>query len=408
MVAIDEYLAIVGESEIDGIKQLAGLIKGEKVVHVNATPYGGGVAEMLRRVVPLAQSLGISASWQTIRGNEEFFSITKRLHNALQGDASVGISEGEWKKYHDIAEFNSSILSLDGDVVVIHDPQPLPLINFKKGGKWVWRCHIDTSSPNMGVWSRLSGMVNMFDASVFSMERYIPKDLEIQALIDHPTIDPLSPKNEPLSADQIEKVLLRYGLDPERPIIGQVGRYDPWKDPIGAIKVYRSIKSEMSSVQFVMIGSFAKDDPEGSEWYNKTVSFAGKDKDCFILSNLDGVGDIEVNAFQRGFSAALQMSIREGFGLTVTEALWKGVPVVATRAGGIPLQVIDGVTGFLVSNYEEAAGKLRHLLKKRWLARELGQAGMRHVRLNFLITKGIMDYIRMHIELVGKSKATAR
>ncbi len=402
MVRIEDYASIVGESEVEGIKQLAELVKGEKVAHVNATPYGGGVAEMLNRIIPLARSLDIDANWQTLKGDAEFFTITKKMHNALQGNQGVAIGEAEWKHYFDTVRFNSSVLNLEGDVVVIHDPQPLPLIDYRRGGKWAWRCHIDTSSPNASVWDPLMELIRRYNIAIFSLERYIPKSLDTQVLIDYPTIDPLATKNAKIGISEIEKVLNRYGVDPARPIIGQVGRFDPWKDPLGAMEVYRMVKGRIGTAQLVLIGSFAKDDPEGKEWYDKAMAFAAKEKDIFVLTNLDGVGDFEVNAFQRAFSVALQMSKREGFGLTVTEALWKGVPVIGTRAGGIPLQVIDGTTGYLIGNYQEGAEKAVLLLKRPWLARELGQNGMRHVRLNFLITKGIMNYLRMHIELVGK------
>jgi len=401
-VRIEDYASIVGESEVEGIKQLAELVKGEKVAHVNATPYGGGVAEMLNRIIPLARSLDIDANWQTLKGDAEFFTITKKMHNALQGNQGVAIGEAEWKHYFDTVRFNSSVLNLEGDVVVIHDPQPLPLIDYRRGGKWAWRCHIDTSSPNASVWDPLMELIRRYNIAIFSLERYIPKSLDTQVLIDYPTIDPLATKNAKIGISEIEKVLNRYGVDPARPIIGQVGRFDPWKDPLGAMEVYRMVKGRIGTAQLVLIGSFAKDDPEGKEWYDKAMAFAAKEKDIFVLTNLDGVGDFEVNAFQRAFSVALQMSKREGFGLTVTEALWKGVPVIGTRAGGIPLQVIDGTTGYLIGNYQEGAEKAVLLLKRPWLARELGQNGMRHVRLNFLITKGIMNYLRMHIELVGK------
>jgi trehalose synthase len=402
MVKVDDYAPIVGEGEVEGIKQLAELIKGEKVVHINATPYGGGVAEILSRIIPLAKSLDIDANWQTLKGDTEFFTVTKKMHNALQGNQEVALSEAEWRHYFDTVRFNSSILNLEGDVLVIHDPQPLPLIEYRRGGKWAWRCHIDTSSPNLRIWGPLMELVQRYNIAIFSLEKYIPRNLETQVLIDHPTIDPLATKNAGISVSEIEKTLNRYGVDPERPIIGQVGRFDPWKDPLGAIAVHRMVKARVRAAQLVLIGSFAKDDPEAAEWYEKAMAFAAKEKDVFVLTNLDGVGDLEVNAFQRAFSVALQMSKREGFGLTVTEALWKGVPVVGTRAGGISLQVIDGATGYLIDNYEEAAEKTALLLKKPWLARELGQSGRRHVKLNFLITKGIMNYLRMHIELVGK------
>jgi len=402
MTDIGDYASIVGAEEVAGIRQLANKVRGERVIHINATHFGGGVAEILTRTVPLARSLGLDISWQTIKGDERFFSITKEIHNGLQGKEGKLLTDGDWSAYLNTVKDNFASLDLGGDLVIIHDPQPLPLVSFKRGGKWVWRCHIDTSQPNDSVWEGIAGLVKKYDLAIFSMEKYIPKNLGIGALVDHPTIDPLAPKNVKMTPDEVQGILEKYGVDPERPIIGQVGRFDPWKDPLGVIRTYRLIREKIPSVQLLMIGSFAKDDPEAAEWYGKTVDFAGGDRNIFILSNREGVGDMEVNAFQRAMSVALQLSIKEGFGLTVTEALWKGVPVVAKRAGGITLQVIDGSTGFLVDSYEEAALKTTMLLKRAWLARELGDRGEDHVRMNFLITKAMRNYLRMHIELVGK------
>lgn len=403
MVVIEDYVSIVGKGEVESIKELAEHVKGAKVLHVNATKFGGGVAEILSRVVPLARSVGLKAEWETIQGDKEFFWVTKKIHNALQGDESVFLDGEMIRLYLDTNKRNASIICNDAEVVIIHDPQPLPLIDNKKDGKWVWRCHIDTSNPNMEVWSRLSGYVRRYDAAIFSLERYIPKDLAgMKVLIEYPTIDPLSGKNVQLSPNEIQGVLERYDVDPERPIVGQVARFDPWKNPTGVIDAFRMVRNDLEDVQLLMIGSFARDDPEGEEWYNKTVKYAGEERGIHILTNLDGVTDKEVNAFQRSFTVALQLSTREGFGLTVAEALWKGVPVVGTKVGGITLQVIDGVTGYLVNSIEDAAERIRLLVKKPWLARELGYAGRQHVKLNFLITKGLKNYLRMHIDLVGK------
>ncbi|MEM4657476.1 MAG: glycosyltransferase [Candidatus Methanosuratincola sp.] len=402
MARIEDYAPIVGEGTVETIRKMSENIKGERAVHVNATSYGGGVAEILSRMIPLASSLGIDVTWETLKGDIDFFKVTKKMHNALQGDLGTSVSDEEFALYLRVAAENAAAINLDADVVVIHDPQPLPLVSQRRRGKWAWRCHIDTSTPNEAVWSKLEPMVGMYDLAIFSMERYIPKRLAIPSIIDYPTIDPLAPKNAPMKPEEVEKVLERYGVDPDRPLIGQVARFDPWKDPLGAIDVYRQVKNAAPGVQLAMIGSFARDDPEGAEWYERVMRYAGRDENIFVLSNLDGVGDLEVNAFQRAFSVALQLSRREGFGLTVTEALWKGVPVVARRAGGIPLQVIDGTTGFLTEGTGDAAERVVLLLRRPWLARELGDRGRQHVRLNFLITKGLSNYLRMHIELVGK------
>ncbi|RLI31625.1 glycosyl transferase family 1 [Candidatus Bathyarchaeota archaeon] len=399
---VSDYEPIVGKDEVKSIIELAERVKGAKVIHVNATSYGGGVAEILKSIIPLAQSVGLNAKWQVLQANSDFFIITKKLHNALQGDTSIELTKDMQDTYLKVNSLNAELLDLDGDVVMIHDPQPLPLINYRKSGKWVWRCHIDTSSPNEQVWSFLKYFVEKYDALVFSRETYVPYDVRgVKIFIRYPSIDPLSNKNKPLRQTEILEILEKFGLDPDRPIIGQVARFDPWKNPLGVIDVYRKVKEKIPDIQLALIGSFAHDDPEGVDWYNKTVDYAKKFRDIYVLTNLDGVGDVEVNAFQRSFNVALQLSIREGFGLAVTEALWKGIPVVATRVGGIPLQVIDGVTGFLVDTLDEAAERVILLIRRQWLARELGQAGMEHVRRNFLITKDLKDYLRIHIELVG-------
>ena len=401
---IDDYEPIVGKGEVESIIKLAERVKGARVIHVNATSYGGGVAECLKSIVPLAQSVGLDARWQVLQADKDFFIVTKAIHNALQGNTSIELTKDMKKVYLDVNSFNAKILDLDGDVIVIHDPQPLPLIRVKKNdGKWVWRCHIDTSQPNKHVWDFLKSYVEKYDALIFSRETYVPKDLKgVKIFIRYPSIDPLSDKNKPLPQTKILETLEKYGLNPDKPIIGQVARFDPWKNPLGVIDTYRKVKEKIPGLQLVLVGSFAHDDPEGVEWYRKTVEYAGGDKNIYILTNLDGVGDVEVNAFQRSFTVALQLSIREGFGLAVAEALWKCVPVVATRVGGIPLQVIDGVTGFLVEGIDEAAEKTTLLLKRYWLSRELGHNGMNHVKRNFLVTKDLKDYLRLHIELVGR------
>ncbi|PCN50215.1 glycosyl transferase family 1 [Candidatus Geothermarchaeota archaeon ex4572_27] len=397
---IEDYEGIIGRDEVDSILELAERVRGAKVVHVNATAYGGGVAEILKNLVPLARSIGLDARWQVLKAPPEFFGVTKRLHNALQGDGSVKITEDMFALYLRVNDENASTLDLDGDVVVIHDPQPLPLIEHRRGGKWVWRCHIDTSEPNEEVWRMLRGFVARYDAVIYSLERFVPRDLAgIKVFIRYPSIDPLSDKNRPLRPSEVLGALERFGIDPDRPIIGQVARFDPWKDPLGVIEVYERVKERVPEVQLVMVGSFAHDDPEGVEWYGRTVRRAEGLRDVHILTNLDGVGDLEVNALQRAFTVALQLSTREGFGLAVTEALWKEVPVVARRAGGIPLQVIDGVTGYLVDSLEEAVERVVMLLRRPWLARMLGRNGREHVKYNFLITRDLKDYLRMHIDL---------
>jgi len=405
MRGIEDYVPIVGRDEVEEIMYLAEYVEGAKVIHVNSTKFGGGVAEILKSLIPLANSIGLRAAWEVMEGDSYFFQITKAIHNALQGESSVELTPEMYRHYLEVNRINAEKLDLEGDVVVIHDPQPLPLVEHKRNGKWVWRCHIDMSEPNVGVWKLLRGFVEKYDLAVFTMERYIPKDFRGRFLIEYPCIDPLSDKNKPLSHTKILDVLERYDVDPDRPIIGQVARFDRWKNPLGAIKVYRSVKKKVEGVQLLLIGVFAHDDPEGEEWYRRTLDHANADRNIHVLTDNDGVGDLEVNALQRSLTVALQLSIREGFGLTVTEALWKGVPVVATKAGGIPLQVIDHVTGFLVDDLKNAAEKTEILIRRPWLARQFGRNGYEHVKNNFLITKALKNYLRMHIELVGLLKA---
>jgi len=404
--SLSDYEPIIGSDEVKSIMSLAERVRGAKVIHVNATAYGGGVAEMLKSLVPLSRSVGLNVKWEVITANPDFFRITKRIHNALQGDMGITLTEEEVRHYLRVARDNASELDLDGDVVVIHDPQPLPMIKYASNRRapWVWRCHIDLSDPNPSVWALLKPYVMMYDALIFTMESYVPRDVKGPKIyLRRPSIDPLSPKNKPLMPSEVLKVLSRYGVDPDRPIVGQVSRFDPWKDPLGVLKTFKLVKERVPDAQLVMIGAFAHDDPEGVEWYEKTLKHAEGLRDAHILTNHDGVGDYEVNAFQRASTVVIQLSTREGFCLAVTEALWKGTPVVATRAGGIPLQVIDGVTGYLVNrrDYATAARKVVELIKRPWLARTLGSNGREHVRRNFLITRLLRDYLRMQIDLVS-------
>jgi len=404
--SLSDYEPIIGSDEVKTIMSLAERVRGAKVIHVSATPYGGGVAEILKSLVPLSRSVGLNVKWEVIVADPDFFRTTKRIHNALQGDMEIKLTEEEIHHYLEVAKKNASELDLEGDVVVIHDPQPLPIIKFvtKRSSSWVWRCHIDLANPNPSVWTILKPYVLMYDALVFTMETYVPRDVKgPKVFIRRPSIDPLSPKNKPLSPSEILRVLNRYDVDPDRPILGQVSRFDRWKDPLGVIDTFKLVKEKIPDAQLVMMGVFAYDDPEGVKWYRRTVKYAEGLKDVHILTDHDGVGDYEVNAFQRASTVIVQLSIREGFGLVVSEALWKGTPVVATRAGGIPLQIIDGVTGYLVDirDYITAAKRVVELMKRPWLARILGSNGREHVRRNFLITRLLRDYLRMHIDLVS-------
>jgi len=400
-LSLDGYKSIVGEKQVEHLRSLAEKISGCSVVHVNSTSFGGGVAEILHRLVPLLQDVGLDAQWKVIKGTTEFFNATKTIHNALQG-MKKPLADELKNTYLQQNVANASRMKLDYDYAVIHDPQPLPLINYyrKQYGKWIWRCHIDISQPNQDFLEFLAPFINLYDAAIFTMKQFVSSSLKLEKVaIIPPSIDPLSDKNKSLPNTVILSVLNRYGVDPEKPIITQVARFDPWKDPLGVIDLYRLVKRKIPDVQLLLIGSMASDDPEGWVYFEETARYAGEDHDIHLLTDLVGVHDVEVNAFQRASNVVLQKSLREGFGLTISEALWKGVPVVGANVGGIPLQVIPNVTGFLVNKIEEATGKTIYLLKHPEIAKNMGEKGREHVRKNFLITRHLEDYLKLFIHL---------
>jgi len=400
-LSLDDYTEIVGEGEIDEIRSLAEKLTGKSVVHVNSTSFGGGVSEILHRLVPLMRDVGIEADWKVIKGDKEFFNVTKSFHNALQGK-EIELTENMENVYLQNNELNAKLLDLDYDYVVLHDPQPLAIINYsdKRNGKWIWRCHIDLSKPNEKFFSFLAPLMTKYDAFIFSLKKYVKKPLEtMNVAIITPSIDPLSDKNKPLPENQILATLEKYDVDSDRPILTQVARFDPWKDPLGVIDAYKEVKKKMPEVQLLLITSMAPDDPEGWTYYERTARHAGEDYDIHLLTDIIGVGNLEVNAFQKATDVALLKSLREGFGMTVTEALWKEVPVVGGNVGGIPLQVIDGITGFLVNTVEETVEKTLQLLRNPEEAKKMGKRGREHVLRNFLITKHLKDYLSLFVQL---------
>jgi trehalose synthase len=401
-VSLENYRQIIGEKEIEKINTLASRLSGKTVVHVSSTAYGGGVSEMLQRLVPLMNDVGLKAEWKVIKGEKEFFKVTKTFHNALQGKETE-LTENMKKIYLHYNEINAELLDLDYDFVVVHDPQPLAIINYcsKRRNKWIWRCHIDLSKPSGAFWRFLEPSLANYDAYIFSLKDYVKSPLEMRNVaIITPSIDPLSDKNRSLPEDKILSTLKKYHVDPDRPILIQVARFDPWKDPLGVIDTYRLVKKNVSKVQLLLISSMAPDDPEGWDYFEKTARHAGEDPNIHLLTDLKGVGDLEVNAFQRTSDVALLKSIREGFGLTVTEALWKEIPVVGGNVGGIPLQIKSGETGFLVNYIEEAAEKTLYLLKHPIEAKEMGKNGKEHVKQNFLITKHLKDYLKLFLSCI--------
>jgi trehalose synthase len=400
--SIDQYIDIIGQEPVDRIKELAGRLLDSTITHVNSTRSGGGVAEILQNLVPLAKSLGLKVRWQSIGGTIDFFNITKKFHNALQG-MNIKLTKEMKIKYIKYNEKFSENLDLDSDVVFIHDPQPLPIIKFNrdKCKKFLWRCHLDLTNANTTYWNFIIKFVEQYDALVFSLDKYVHKDVRHKKiLIVPPSIDPLSNKNRILSPEEIYQTLTKFDINPEYPIMTQVARFDYWKDPLGVIDCYKIVKKKIPKIQLLMIGSFAQDDPEGQKWYRKTVQKAKNFRRIHVLTDKDGVGDLEVNAFQRASNVVVQKSIREGFGLSVTEALWKGTPVVATRVGGIPLQVINNVTGYLVNTTKECADRTIYLLKHQYLGKILGMEGREHIKRNFLITRHLEDYLKLHLEII--------
>jgi len=360
------------------------------------------VAEILQSLVPLMRDVGLRAEWQVIEGSDEFFNVTKACHNGLQG-MDIPFTEDMQRIWMEYNQKNAALFEGDYDFVIVHDPQPAGLLKYhgRTGGKhWLWRCHIDTSSPNSGYWNFFVPFINEYDAGIFTMKQFVGPGVKFGKLaIIPPKIDPLSPKNAPVPLETARQVLEKFGIDTRRPLITQVSRFDPWKDPLGVIDAYRKVKEEFPEVQLALVGSMAADDPEGWSYLDKTVRHAGEDFDIHILHNFHGVGAFEVGCFQTVSDVIVQKSLREGFGLVVTEALWKGKPVIGGNVGGIVLQIVDGQTGFLVNSVDECASRILFLLKNPQKTQEMGIAAREHVRENFLITRHLEDYLDLLLEL---------
>jgi trehalose synthase len=400
-----DYEKIIGEERYEELRTLAKAAKGRTMLHINATAYGGGVAEILQNLVPLLRDAGVDAHWAVLDAPPAFYDITKKIHNALQG-MKLDLTDAEKKLFLDVARENAAEL-MDTDVVLAHDPQAVALRHYAKQPKhasWVWRCHIDLTTAHQPVWSFLRPFVEEHDASIWTMPQFVRPDLNQKVLIQAPTIDPLSLKNQEMAVSSAREIVRRWKVDVDRPILLQVSRFDPWKDPLGVIDAYRLTKKEVPGVQLVMIGSLADDDPEGQEYLNRTRAHARGDPDVFLFTNLDGVKDEEVNAFQRAATVVVQKSLREGFGLVVAEALWKGIPVVAGKVGGIVIQIQEGSSGYLVTSPEECAARCVDLLRDPALRKRMALAGREHVRQNFLITRDLRD----QLEIVTTSATAAR
>ena len=400
--ALADYTHLAGRELVEEIRELAGDLEGLRVLHLSATAFGGGVSEILYTLVPLMRDAGIEADWQVIIGREEFYNATKLLHNALQG-APQDLDAEHWAIFERYNALNARELSGGWDVIIVHDPQPAAVRAHvpEKASSWVWRCHIDLSTPNRQTIERMVPMIAGHDASVFHLQDYVPDGLVMERppYICPPAIDPLSPKNMALSPEDAAFVCDQFGIDVDRPLICQVSRFDPWKDPLGVIDAYRAVTAEMPEVQLALVGSMATDDPEGWEFFNSTLEYAAGDPDIKILNNLNNVGAIEVNAFQSQADVLIQKSTREGFGLTVSEALWKGRPFIGGAVGGIPLQIHDGETGFLVNTPQECADRALEILRDPALGKRLGRAGKEHVRTHFLTPRLLRDWLRIFGDL---------
>jgi len=401
MIELIEYEDIIGKEELEELKIIAQKIKDKKVLHVNSTNKGGGVAEILSRLFPLMNSLDIKADWKIIKGNYEFFKFTKKFHNLLHLNTHEDIESDEIKIYlKTIYENINEINTEDYDIIFIHDPQVLGLIIKKqKKQKWIWRCHIDTSTPNIKAWSLIELFINSYDAAVFHMPEFVYKGIKIPTYVIPPSIDPLHPKNIRLNQEFIIKTLNRFSIDSEKPILLQVSRFDRLKDPIGVYNAYKLIKNKYDC-QLVLLGSFASDDPEGEEVYKEIINQMGDGKNVFIL-NLPPDSHLEVNAFQRAATIVFQKSIKEGFGLVVAEAMFKQQPVIGGNTGGIKKQIIDGINGYLVDTYQGAAFRARQLLADKFLREKMGQNAFNFVKHNFLITRHLKDYLILIYELIN-------
>ena len=394
---LEDYRQIVGSQVIDELLMLADRVRHLRLQHINSTSVGGGVAEILTRMVPLLRDLGIDTTWDVIKGNQAFFGVTKAFHNALHGGEET-ITEEMFEVFRATTAMNLADLDTYGDVIVVHDPQPAGLIARKPdvGGRWLWRCHIDVSTPDPRVWGFLQDYVAQYDASIFSMPAFAQKLASPQYMVP-PSIDPLSDKNRDLPADDVRAVVERYGLDPDRPILTQISRFDRLKDPLGVMRAYRMVRRR-HDCQLLLAGGGASDDPEGAEVLREVREAAGNDPDIHVLE-LPPFSDLDINALVRGSTIVMQKSIKEGFGLTVTEALWKKKPVIGGAVGGIRLQLLNGVTGFLVHSPEGAANRAVTLLGDATLRDAVGAAGHEHVKENFLTTRHIRDYLLLMLAM---------
>ncbi|MDO8662513.1 MAG: glycosyltransferase [Candidatus Omnitrophota bacterium] len=394
MTEIEEYIPIVGEPVIEDLRLLARRLKGKVVQHINSAAVGGGVAEILTRMVPLLNALGIESRWDVIKGGKQFFEVTKKIHNALHGQYEE-LNHYDFEVFMETSRKNIKDIDTYGDIVFVHDPQPIALITKKADNKWIWRCHVDVSHSYKSIWDFLKGYLINYDSAVFSAPGF-SRMLPIRQFLISPSIDPLSDKNKELPQEIIDSVLNKYGIPKDKPIITQISRFDRLKDPLGVIEAYLQVK-KTCDCRLILAGGMAEDDPEGVEVFNEVKHKAKRNKDIHIL--LLPQNDLEVNALQRASSVIIQKSTREGFGLTVAEGLWKAKPVVASNVGGISLQIKHKYSGLLCHSIKGASFAIKQLLDNPGYAKKLGENGREHVKNNFLITRHLRDYMLLFLSL---------
>jgi len=390
-VRLEDYREVAPAGAVDFLYRLSERVKGMSMVNVNSTKYGGGVAEILHRLIPMLNEVGVEARWEVIQGADEFYACTKAFHNTLQGTEQV-ITQKMLDAYVETNRENAKRLLLDADIILIHDPQPAALIDYRTVGKWVWRCHIDVSQPIRRVWNFLRQYVVKYDAAVFSLPRFAQR-LPVPQFLVYPSIDPLSDKNRDLTEAEVDAHLGKLGIPRDKPILLQVSRFDRFKDPVGVISAYRTVKKH-NDCRLVLAGGGAADDPEGKAVLAEVQAAAGQDPDIHVL-DLPPDAHLAINALQRAATIVLQKSTKEGFGLTVAEAMWKGKPVIGGAAGGITAQIIYDVTGYSVNSVEGATYRIRHLLNDPDVREKMGRDAREYVRQNFLITRHLRDYLTL-------------
>ncbi|HNC73679.1 MAG TPA: glycosyltransferase [Elusimicrobiota bacterium] len=406
MRRLEEYRAVVGSDVLEELQLLANPLSGKRVVNINSTAVGGGVAEILNGMIPLLKELGVDARWDVLKGGEAFYVVTKKFHNALHGDP-VRFEPADFRVYEETVEGNAALMALDSDVVYVHDPQPASLVQKRAAWKnrWIWRCHIDLTRREQVLWDYLRPVIESYDAAVFSSPAFA-QNLPIPQVLIAPSIDPLSDKNRPLEDKEVKAVAERLGVPLDKPLITQVSRFDRLKDPVGVIEAFQMARKEVPA-RLLIVGGAADDDPEGMEVLAEVQEKAKGDADILVL-NLPPTSHLEINALQRASTVVVQKSLREGFGLTVSEALWKNIPVIGGAVGGIPQQVLHEHTGLLVTSVPEAAKAMARLLKEPEWAKNLGRNGHQHVRQNFLLTRHLRDYLLLFHSVLNPGEHIVR